>query len=106
MQKEFLLTPAQTAAIRKLHEAYEPVCAEHCLRIQKSRTELAAATDANTRAAIQADLDRFSRICHDSTLAHLRQVAALMPPGQGRRFLALTEPKLETTEHVQPLGLK
>ncbi|WP_043582152.1 periplasmic heavy metal sensor [Geminisphaera colitermitum] len=109
LQKEFALTPAQTDAIQKLHAAYEPICEEHCRRIQETRTRLAAASaapDASAHAAAQSDLDHLTRLCRDTTLAHLRQVASQMTPEQGRRFLALTEPKLETAPHDQPMGLK
>lgn len=104
LQQEFSLTPAQTEAIRQLHAAYEPICEQHCLRIQEVKTKMETVAGDEARAAVQADFERLTQLCRASTLAHLQQVASHMTPEQGRRFLALTEPKLETTPHDKPVG--
>lgn len=101
--REFKLTPAQTAAVAKLQADYQPVCAGHCQLIMAARERLAAAPDD---AAVQADIARLAQKCHDATRQHLREVAARMAPEQGRRFLALVEPKLSRHTHQGPFGLK
>jgi hypothetical protein len=103
LRDEFRLTPAQTAAIEKLHDDYHPVCMEHCRRITQARARLALATD---KTSAQAELARLEAVCHDATQAHLRRVAAVMPPEQAERFLSLVLPKVSGQTHDAPLGLK
>lgn len=105
MQKEFRLTPDQSAAIAQLHDDYFPVCMDHCRNIVRARDALAAAGPAE-RPAAQAELARLETVCRDATLAHLQRVAAVMPPDQGTRFLALVTPKVSGHSHSAPLGLK
>jgi hypothetical protein len=103
LQREFELAEEQIAAVQKLQAAYQPICAEHCRQISELRAQLASApTDARLR-------DRIGQLeiqCNRATLAHLRAVAALMPPAQASRFLTLVEPKVSRHEHEGPLGLK
>jgi hypothetical protein len=107
LRREFKLTAGQAAAVEKMQAAYQPVCAEHCRLIMEARDRLAAlASEASAKEAAQADLLRLERICHAATLEHLREVAAQMAPGQGRRFLTLVEPKVSRHAHHGPLGLK
>jgi Spy/CpxP family protein refolding chaperone len=108
MKTEFHLTPAQTAAIEKLHEDYSPVCMEHCRLIREARARLTALDAANQRAtpdyaAAQAEMTRLKAVCHDATQKHLKAVAAQMSPDEGRRFLDLTIPKLAGQSHDAPL---
>lgn len=105
LQKEFHLTAAQTAAIDQLHDDYFPVCMDHCKRIVRAREALVAATPSD-RAAAEAELARLKTVCHDATLAHLKRVAAVMPPDEGARFLALVGPKVSGQNHDAPLGLQ
>lgn len=105
LRSEFALNDAQTAAIEKLHDDYHSVCMAHCAAITKARRALDAATDAD-RPAAQAELARLEAVCHDATLAHLRRVAAMMPPNQAGRFLSLVVPKVSGQPHDAPLGLK
>jgi hypothetical protein len=105
MRDEFHLSPTQTAAIEKLHDDYFPVCMEHCRLVAKARKSLATAPAADQPAA-QAELLRLETVCQDATRAHLQRVAAVMPPDEGERFLALVLPKLTHLEHNAPLGLK
>jgi len=103
LTREFALTPAQAAAVEKLHDAYVPVCSDHCARIVAAREKLAAAPNDPTR---QEEVHRLERVCQESTLDHLRQVAACMAPEQGRRFLALVEPRIRHHDHQGAFGLK
>ena len=103
LRREFKLTAGQAAAVERMQAAYQPVCAEHCRLIMEARDRLAAAPND---AAVQAEIARLEQICNEATLEHLRQVAAQMAPGQGRRFLTLVEPKVSRHAHQGPLGLK
>ncbi|MBL9214437.1 MAG: hypothetical protein JNG83_03070 [Opitutaceae bacterium] len=103
LRREFALTDDQAAAISRLQADYQPVCAEHCRLIQETRTRLAAAP---SDPALRAEIARLERICNEATLGHLRGIAAQMAPEQGRRFLALVEPKVSRHQHAGPLGLK
>ena len=103
LRREFKLTAGQAAAVEKMQAAYQPGCAEHCRLIMEERDRLAAAPND---AAVQAEIARLEQICNEATLEHLRQVAAQMAPGQGRRFLTLVEPKVSRHAHQGPLGLK
>lgn len=105
LRSEFSLNAAQVAAIEKLHDDYHSVCMAHCAAITKARRALDSASAA-TRPAVQAELARLEAVCHDATLAHLSRVAAVMPPDQAARFLALVVPKVSGQPHDAPLGLK
>lgn len=105
LKKEFRLTDAQLETIARLHDDYFPVCMDHCKRIVRARETLAAASPAAQPDA-QAELARLEAVCRDATLAHLQRVAAVMPPEQGARFLALVGPKVSGQSHHAPLGLK
>jgi hypothetical protein len=105
IRDEFHLSPAQTAAIEKLHDDYFPVCMEHCKLVVAARKSLASAP-VSEKPAAQAELLRLETVCQNATRAHLQRVAAVMPPGEGQRFLALVLPKLTHLEHTSPLGLK
>ncbi|MET0263021.1 MAG: hypothetical protein ABW223_09000 [Rariglobus sp.] len=103
LKKEFDLTAAQTAAVEKLHADYQPICAAHCERVVAAREKLANATDPD---AARTELARLEAVCRDATHAHLQQVAAVMSPDEGARFLALVGPKVSGQTHAAPLGLK
>ena len=103
LRREFQLSPAQAAAVEKMQADYQPVCAEHCRLIMAARERLTARPP---EAAGQREVQRLEQVCHDATLQHLRAVAAQMSPEQGRRFLALVEPKVSRHQHEGPLGLK
>ncbi len=108
MKTEFHLTPSQTVAIEKLHDDYNPVCLEHCHLIRETRVRLTAIEAATPRdfaayAAAQTEMTRLKAVCHDATKKHLEAVAAQMSPDEGRRFLALTLPKLAGQSHDAPL---
>lgn len=104
MAAEFSLGPEQRAAIARLHADYAPVCERHCEEIYQARVRLDAASEAETAVA-RAELVRLEAVCTESTLAHLRAVAAHMEPAAARRFLKLVEPKLAGHGHEAPLGL-
>ncbi len=106
LTQEFDLSPAQADRIAALHEAYEPVCAAHCLAIEEANTALTQADSVAARAAAMAHLQTLQVACHDATRAHLQAVAAEMAPAQGKRYLALIGPRVEAHAHTEPFGLR
>lgn len=111
LRREFALTPAQAAAIDKLHRDYEPVCAEHCRRIAEVQAKLhalktAGAKSAEERSAAEREWNAIADECTTATRVHLEKVAAEMSPDQGRRYLALVGPKLTQHNSGVPFGLR
>lgn len=103
LTREFRLSAAQAAAIRKLHYDYIPVCSDHCAMIVAAREKLAANPGD---PGLQADVMRLERVCQLATLSHVREVAAHMAPEEGRRFLSLVEPRILRHDHQAVFGLK
>lgn len=91
LRTEFRLDEAHFAAIKKLHDDYAVVCGEHCAAIMAARERKAPAAEV-------ADLEKF---CVDAMTAHFKRVAALMPAGQGERYLATVLPRVEGYEHTK-----
>lgn len=89
LRAEFQLDEAQFAAIKKLHDDYRGVCAEHC----------AAIMAAEKRGAPRAEVAALERTCVDAMTEHFRRVAALMPAGQGERYLAIVLPRIADFDH-------
>ena len=89
LRTEFKLDIEQFAAIKKLHDDYRGVCADHC----------AAIMDAQKRRAPAAEIVALEKTCVDAMTAHFKRVAALMPPGQGERYLAIVLPRIADFDH-------
>lgn len=89
LRVEFHLDGGQFAAIKQLHDDYGAVCAQHCAAIMKARRQRAAAADI---AALEA-------VCANSMTEHFRRVAALMPAGEGERYLAIVLPRVAAYDH-------
>jgi hypothetical protein len=90
LRVEFQLNAAQFAAIKKLHDDYGVVCAEHCTMITKARQ----------RSAPPAELARLEEICVEAMTSHFRRVAAEMSPAQGARYLATVLPRIPGYQHA------
>jgi hypothetical protein len=90
LRAEFHLTDAQFAAVKRLHEGYGAECAEHCSMIASARR----------RHAPAGEVAGLEQVCVDSMTAHFRRVAALMPPGEGERYLALVLPRVKGYAHA------
>lgn len=103
LAREFKLTADQKTAVAKLHNDYLPTCSDHCALIVQAHERLAAHPGD---AEVAAEVTRLERRCQQATLAHVRQVAACMAPDQGRRFLALVEPRILEHDHNAAFGLK
>lgn len=100
LRTEFHLNAAQFAEINRLHATFQDRCAEHCMAIIKARRALREAATPAAIAACEANLQRLEASCVDEMLAHFRRVAALMPPGQGERYLAMILPRVGAYDHA------
>jgi hypothetical protein len=89
LRAEFRLNDAQFAAIKQLHENYRQKCAEHCSAIMA----------AEHRGAPQGEVAALEKTCVEAMTVHFRSVAALMPPGQGERYLAIVLPRIADFDH-------
>lgn len=96
LRAEFRLSDAEFTAIRRLHEDFSVECGRHCAAIIAARERRAPAGEI-------ADLER---TCVEAMKAHFRQVAALMPPAQGERYLALVMPRVEGHPHLGAPNLR
>ncbi|MGA2444591.1 MAG: periplasmic heavy metal sensor [Opitutaceae bacterium] len=104
LKREFHLTDQQYAAIEKLHREYTGSCDEHCRMIQeamKMRDALRAAQPVDAAAVTAADqrVRELSTRCETLLLRHLEQVAALMSPEDGRRYLETMRPLVAKFNH-------
>lgn len=104
LRADFRLDDRQSAEIKKLHEAYAPSCEEHCRLIQeaaKARDALRATngSDPAAVAAAERTLQELRATCETAISAHVRQVAGLMSPEDGRRYLALVLPRIAAFDH-------
>jgi hypothetical protein len=104
LRRDFNLNDAQFAAIRQLHASYSVVCEEHCRAIQqavraRSALKAAAAKDPAALAAADRQVQELRLTCETAIAAHVREVAALMNPEEGRRYLALVLPKIVDFDH-------
>lgn len=103
LRTDFQLSEAQFAAIRRLHEAYAGDCEEHCRLIQeatRARDAVAAARgDATALARAEENLKELRLVCETAITRHVRQVAAIMSPADGERYLALVLPKIASFDH-------
>ncbi len=111
LRREFHLNDGQFARVQALHEAYQPVCADHCSRILAARqrlAELARAGRTNTTdyVATLARWEDVQRECEQATLRHLEAVAAVMNSADGRRYLGMMVPRVIHSDHREPLGIR
>jgi hypothetical protein len=105
LRDDFHLTPAQFTAIRELHASYAGTCSEHCRMIQEAtqvRAALAATQSADPAAVAAAErkVQELRAVCESAIATHVWQVAALMTPAEGQRYLALVLPKIADFDHT------
>ncbi len=105
LRQEYHLTDGQYAAIETLHRRYGESCAEHCRAIQEAvrvRDALRAnpATEAGALAAAERRVHDLGAGCEADLLAHLAEVAALMSPEEGHRYLATMRPLVAKPVHA------
>ena len=89
LRTEFKLNDAQFAAIKRLHDDYGQVCADHC----------AAIVAAEKRGASTEERAALEQQCVATMTAHFRQVAAMMTAGEGERYLATVLPRVADYDH-------
>lgn len=93
LRQEFRLNDAEMAQVRKLHDGYLPKCGEMCAKIAAKKREvdqaLAGATNVTTEAEQKLiELGTLRAQCQSQMLRHFAEVGQVMPPDQGRRYLA------------------
>jgi hypothetical protein len=93
LRQEFRLSDAEMARVRKLHDGYLPKCGEMCAKIEAKKREVdqALAGATNVTAAVQQQVMELSELraqCQLQMLRHFAEVSQVMPPEQGRRYLA------------------
>lgn len=92
MQQEYHLSDTQFSRLCELHEAYRPHCMEMCQMVSEKNAELQqllAATNVITPQIKQAlaEAAQIRADCQAHMLEHFYEVAATMPPDQGKRYL-------------------
>lgn len=89
LKAEFHPSEAQFAEIKRLHDEYGDLCAQHCSAILAARR----------RSAPSAEVAALEAVCVNSMTDHFHRVAALMPPGQGARYLEVVLPRVAGYGH-------
>jgi len=90
LRAEFRLDDGQFVAVKKLHDDYGAVCGEHCAAIMAARE----------RGAPAPEVAALERVCVEAMTQHFTRVAALMPAGQGERYLATVLPRVAGYDHA------
>ncbi len=92
LKQEFKLSEGEFERIVKLHDAYEPACAERCRKIDALNARLRELIVAS--GAVTPELERtlaaaadLRRECQAAMLQHFIEVSRAMPPEQGKRYL-------------------
>lgn len=93
LRMEFRLSEAELAWVRALHEGYLPQCREFCQRIASRKRDLQQALGADAGVSAEAeralaDIAALRAQCQTHMLRHFAEVSRVMPPEQGRRYLA------------------
>ncbi len=107
LRTEFHLSDAEMARIRALHEGYLPKCGEMCAKIAAKKLELKSVlgTGTNLTTEAQSKLTELATLraqCQAQMLQHFATVSLVMPPEQGRRYLAeMQQLTLNTHERTE-----
>lgn len=118
LRKEYHLNDAEMARIQKLHESYISECAVMCQTVNAKKQALAAALNntTNINPVVEqklSDLAACRAQCQAKMLQYFVQVSQVMPPAEGRRYLAdmqrfvlglqgVSQPSLTGHEQHQP----
>lgn len=106
LRRDFHLTDAQFAKIKRLHDSYSIVCEEHCREVMQAvgaRDKLkAVSADSAVIAAANQRVEEMRQVCETAIAAHVRQCAAEMSPESAQRYLALVLPKIADFDHRAP----
>lgn len=93
LQKEYQLDDATFAKVTEAHRRYFRECEDRCHELEDVNRHFLS--ELQSRSTPKSDLDAVQvlqeSLCHDCRLAmiaHVHEVAALMPAESGRRFIA------------------
>ena len=105
LRMEFRLGEAEMARIRDLHQGYLPKCQEFCDLIAAKKREVAAilGTETNLTTTVEQKLSEVASLraqCQAAMLRHFVEVSRVMPPEQGKRYLAEMQ-RLTLSSHEQ-----
>ena len=98
LKREYHLSDKDFDRICQMHDAYMSGCAERCRLIDEKNSELRkflAETNAVTPQVEQtlAEAASLRAECQKKMLNHFFEVSRMMPPEQGRRYLAWVQDK-------------
>ncbi len=93
LQKEFHLNAAEMVRIQKLHADYLSQCNTMCRMVTAKKKEVAAALNNATNVGPVAgqklaELAACRMQCQSRMLQYFAEVSQIMPPTEGRRYLA------------------
>ena len=94
LRAEYHLNNAQFAKISKLHDDYQPQCAERCRKIAAAHAKLRelVASSQTVSPEMEAALKDWTTLendCRQALLRHVYAVSAEMSPEEGRRYLKM-----------------
>ena len=104
IKKEFALSDADFDRIRRLHEAYKPVCAEMCRRVDEKNRELARLLQSSREVTLPieqvlSEAAQLRKECQTEMLRHFFEVSRAMPAEQGERYLLWMQAQTLTPTH-------
>lgn len=96
LKQEYHVRDTQFARVAQLHETYLHDCQERCRLIQQQddKLEQLLAHASTVTPEIQKLLAKRAQTraeCEASMLKHFTQISRMMPPSDGRRYLAWVE---------------
>lgn len=96
LKQEFRLDERQFSAIERLHADYAPVCLAHCSEYVQAQRTLARVLERSPAPTAEldrtlTDVYRIQADCESGMLRHGYDVAAVMSPDQGARYLAMVK---------------
>ncbi|OYW73829.1 MAG: hypothetical protein B7Z37_20045 [Verrucomicrobia bacterium 12-59-8] len=99
------LTDPQFVKVKALHLAYQPACAELCMRVHHSDQSLMEASMHNrtlTGDVVKLMRERadLTQECQQAMLKHVYETAACMVPEQADKYLKTVLPHVLGTAHV------
>jgi hypothetical protein len=98
LKREYHLSDKEFEQICQMHDSYMSGCAERCRQIDEKNEQLRkllAATNAVT-PQVETTLAESALLraeCQKKMLNHFFEVSRMMPPEQGRRYLAWVQDK-------------
>jgi hypothetical protein len=99
---EFGLDQATCTAIEEAQAEFNVACERHCADVAAAEKALASLpTDAlaERRAAAEAAVKAAEAHCREAREAHVRRLAAMMPPEAGKRYLDIALARLAKLDH-------